>query len=299
MKTLVIFILLTAVFAASSANESTLNCRYTGFNGVYSCFVERQSIPDSENRVVITGAHAPTASDSDVRLVILRNDNQIPFIVREFFTKFVNLFRFSKLSSGLTRIAAGDFQNATNLEVLIINFNPLRSITANSFVGASSLLHLDLQSNQIQRIHSDSFNGLPKLQTLMLEENSLANLPTNVFRSLISLEVVYMADNFITALDSRLFINNPKISMLDFYRNRINEVGTSFVDGLTELKFLSLLENRCVNEAWFDGERISTEELREGLDECMKNFKAVKRSNVEIRGKVTISDEYGNELLQS
>jgi hypothetical protein len=293
-----IFSFLMYVTASQASSGNVLTCVFMYFPSLYTCWIVTQNLPDSDNRnVTILGDHFfPNHDDSSVEKVFIL-ESGISFIVTEFFTKFENLLDFEIHNSGLTRIQSHSFAKASKLETIKIDFGVLRTIEANAFLGASSVKFLDLKLNDIRDLHEDSFNGLVSLQTLMMENNVVRNLPANLFRSMVNLESVSMANNYINTLDGKLFVNSPKIVSIDFTRNQIIEVGDEIIDGLDNLELFNLMRNRCVDNAWVVDDITLKDDIRNGMKVCFDNFNAVKRTRVEIRGKMMISDDYDNEIV--
>jgi hypothetical protein len=154
--------------------ENELTCDFGYMNTIYTCLVADQHLPDSaEGNVSIVGDHRIDYNNESVEQVLYFCRNEIPFIVREFFTEFVNIFQVSIQCSGLMRIRSNDFSKAAKLKHLMIENSPLESIEANAFLGAESLENLDLRFNNIRSIHRDSFSGLVNLRTFMLENNRI------------------------------------------------------------------------------------------------------------------------------
>jgi hypothetical protein len=278
--------------------ENILTCDTTNRGSIYSCLINGQSLPDCDDRnVTVVMNHWVNLNDDSVQQLLYFCGNQIPFIVKEFFVKFANMLQVSIQCSGLLRIRSNDFESAANLKNLIIEFSPLHSIESNAFLGAFSLEELDLRFNEIQFIQEDSFDGLVSLRTFMLENNAIRHIPRNLFRSMVNLKAVFLSNNLIETLDGRLFANSPRLSFIDFLGNRIIEIGDEIVDQLDDLEFFNLVRNRCADEFFAVTDETSKDEIRQGLSECFDNFNSVKRSNVEIRGRITISDDYDNKIV--
>lgn len=239
----------------------------------------------------------PGMTDESVRSVWVSDISTIPFVIPQLFESFPNVFRFIVFPSGLTRIQSNAFRYARNLELITINSNPLHTIQRNAFVGAGKLRTLDLSSNQIVNIFEDSFSGLSSLRDLMLSNNRIHRLPATILRPLKSVESVLFGNNRIKTIDDQLFYGLRRLREIDFVRNRINEVGKSVFDGLNSLEVFNILGNRCANNLWIVGGGTSIDTIRNGLNNCFMNYDRLRRVRVEIRGKATISDDYGNEIM--
>lgn len=282
----------------TAAQTQNVNCVFWTVNGVYTCRVGNQIIADNENQTfVITGTHSGINNDASVRAVEIEATSNIPFVIPQLFERFPNVFRYIVSSSGVLRLQSNAFRYARSLELIVINSNPLHTIQANAFVGASSLRTLDLRGNQIANIFEESFNGLSTLRDFMLEDNQIRRLPQNFLRPIKNVESVYLSDNMIETVDGKLFQNNRQIREIDFVRNRINEIGRGIVDGLSNLQIFNIFRNRCADNIWVVGGTTSIDTIRSGLNPCFVNYDSLRRLRVEVRGKATLSDDYGNSIL--
>jgi Leucine-rich repeat (LRR) protein len=283
---------------AQATAQTNVNCVFWTVNGVYTCRVGNQIIADNENlNFTIGGTHTGSNTDAGVRAVEIEASSNIPFVIPELFQRFPNVFRFIVNPSGLNRIQSNAFRFARNLELIIITANSLHTVQSNAFVGADNLRTLDLRNNQIMNIFDESFNGLSNLRDFMLENNRIRRLPQNVLRPLTNVESVYLSDNLIETVDGSFFTNNRQIREIDLVRNRINEIGRNVLDGLNNLQVFNIFRNRCANNIWVIGGTTTIDSIRTGLSSCFVNYDSLKRLRVEIRGKATISDDYGNEIL--
>lgn len=291
---------------------SSINCNFFMTDGLYTCHISLQSVSDNENaNIVITGfIHTSGRNDLSVQRVQITTSN-LPFIITQLFTRFPNIIDLSITSGGLTRIQPNAFQNALNLRTVSISINnQFREIHPQAFAGASSILEVFLTLNRIDTIHSSSFDGLTSLRTLSLAGNQIVRLPPNIFHSLPALEVIALSDNRLYSIAGNTFANNPNLAQIDLARNLINAIGSSFLDRLRRLNFLSLLVNRCTNSAWVIEGATTISTVRQELNVCFNNAGEVppvepevpgndlKVFSFELRGSLVIRDENGREIVR-
>lgn len=287
--------LLTLLASFYFVQSTEIECSFPFPYNVYTCELLNVTIDDNASQEFVIVRNHFNRTDEHVRSIHIRTSN-IPFIISELFSTFPNVFRFWMDFSGLTRIQPNAFDNAKNLEFVVILGNPLHTIHADAFFGASKLTNLGLRMNRIETIHENAFRGQANLLNLMLEENRIRRLQPKVFEALTNVESILMSDNQIEVVEGKLFLNNQRLRNIDFARNRINEVQSSILSGLEDLQFINFFGNRCVDNFWaIDEEEIG--DIRKGLAECFKNYKAVGRLRVEVRGSLTISDDYGNKVF--
>jgi hypothetical protein len=288
------------LFLAShvTAQTTEVRCIFVRVDGIYTCsLISRNIVDDESQNFVVTGLHFGGNTDASVRAVEIEASSSVPFVIPKLFETFPNVFRFIVSPSGLTRIQANAFRFARNLELIVINSNPLQTIQPNAFIGAENLRSLDLSRNQIVNIFDESFTGLASLRDLMLESNRIQRIPRNLLRPLENLEAIHLAENRIATIDGKLFSGLQRLREIDLVGNRINEIGKNVLDGLYHLEIFNIFRNRCVNDFWIIDDSTSIDTIRNGLDACFVNFDALKFMQVEVRGKVTISDDYDNEII--
>jgi hypothetical protein len=77
---------------------------------------------------------------------------------------------------GITRIKAGAFNDARNLEFLQLSLNTIETLPAGAFVGASNLKSLMLNYNELFFFEAGAFHNLTQLTQLYLDNNALSSL---------------------------------------------------------------------------------------------------------------------------
>ncbi|NWW42336.1 GPV protein, partial [Pedionomus torquatus] len=104
------------------------------------------------------------------------------------------------------------FSNLTNLELLVLSFNPELSVLPRYvFSGLNELRGLSLNTNNISRLPEGIFLGLQKLHNISLYDTRLEVLPGNLFRNLKCLQKVYLNSTKLQSLPGDLFIALPEL----------------------------------------------------------------------------------------
>lgn len=304
MKVSQIVAIFIGLSATASAQVVNVNCNFITSNNLYACQIVDLTVADNLNtNFIIGGNHQPGRTNLDVQRIIISNSN-IPFIIAQLFSTFLNVLDIFISNGGLTRIQTNAFLHARTLNSALITGNAqLKEIHANAFSGAFNLRTLDFFANSIETIHVEAFTHLPSLFQLYLERNQLRELHPDVFRPLTALESLFLTDNRLETLDGRLLENNPLVLRLEIPRNNINSIGPNFLDGLHRLVFLNLLQNQCANFFWtIDGIITTKENVRSGLSNCFNNHVEpdddVRRIILEVRGPLVLSFENGTEIIR-
>ncbi|XP_009509460.2 platelet glycoprotein V [Phalacrocorax carbo] len=104
------------------------------------------------------------------------------------------------------------FSNLTNLELLVLSFNPeLSVLPKNVFSGLNKLRGLSLHTNNISSLPEGIFLSLPKLQNISLFHSRLEALPRNLFHNLKHLQKVYLNSTKLQSLPGDLFTALPEL----------------------------------------------------------------------------------------
>lgn len=313
MKTFVSVIsIVLALSVGAKAQNVVINCDFVFATVLdYSCDLIGVNITDNENLPIsIGGQHLQGQNNAAVRLVRIRDSN-VPFIVTQFFTTFVNLERLEMIATGTTRIQPNAFNNASSLRTLQIIQSPqLREITTNTFVWAWNLEILQIIQCGVESINDLAFNGLSRLTSLSLDRNQISQLPVNVFTPLTALRMIFLGGNQLTALNGSLFEENSLLENIDFHNNRINAIGRTFVDTLTSLRFLNMIGNQCINRFFAIGngdQETTVTALRQALETCFNNSGElppivppgeVQIFMLELLGSLILRNVNGTEIIR-
>ncbi|NXG15930.1 GPV protein, partial [Grallaria varia] len=104
------------------------------------------------------------------------------------------------------------FSNLTNLELLVLSFNPeLTVLPRNVFSGLHELRGLSLHTSNISSLPEDIFLDLEKLQNISLFDTRLEVLPRNLFRNLRHLQKVYLNSTKLQSLPADFFTALPEL----------------------------------------------------------------------------------------
>ncbi|NXS47586.1 GPV protein, partial [Balaeniceps rex] len=104
------------------------------------------------------------------------------------------------------------FSNLTNLELLVLSFNPeLSVLPKNVFSGLNELRGLSLHTNNISSLPEGIFLSLQKLQNISLFDSRLEALPRNLFHNLKHLQKVYLNSTKLQSLPGDFFTALPEL----------------------------------------------------------------------------------------
>ncbi|NXO66144.1 GPV protein, partial [Phainopepla nitens] len=104
------------------------------------------------------------------------------------------------------------FSNLTNLELLVLSFNPeLTVLPRNVFSGLNELRGLSLHTSNISTLPEGIFLSLQKLQNISLFDTRLEVLPRNLFHNLKHLQKVYLNSTNLQSLPADFFTALPEL----------------------------------------------------------------------------------------
>ncbi|XP_015493303.1 platelet glycoprotein V isoform X2 [Parus major] len=104
------------------------------------------------------------------------------------------------------------FSNLTNLELLVLSFNPeLTVLPRNVFSGLNELRGLSLHTSNISSLPEGIFLSLHKLQNISLFATRLEDLPRNLFHNLKHLQKVYLNGTNLQSLPADFFTALPEL----------------------------------------------------------------------------------------
>ncbi|XP_064522350.1 platelet glycoprotein V-like [Pseudopipra pipra] len=104
------------------------------------------------------------------------------------------------------------FSNLTNLELLVLSFNPeLTVLPRNVFSGLHELRGLSLHTNNISSLPEGIFLSLQKLQNISLFDTRLEVLPRDLFHNLKHLQKVYLNSTKLQSLPADFFAALPEL----------------------------------------------------------------------------------------
>ncbi len=183
----------------------------------------------------------------------------------------------------ISSLRSGDLRQASGLEVLNLEGNRLAILSEDAMVSMNSLKELNLANNQLAAIPPELFQskGLDSLETLKLENNSLSMLTSGLFKGLRGLQMLNLSHNSIsshnmdsstfqgldklkvldlsfnkmTLMKDNLFVTMKSLQALDLSQNQLHTVNAGALNGLFDLKMLSLSHNiiASLDESSFNG----------------------------------------------
>lgn len=127
---------------------------------------------------------------------------------------FPDLKELNISSNQLTAIDNSWFAAFRNLNLLLVDDNPIRQIGSAAFAGAESLLELSLcRLNELQSVDDESLRGLVSLEKLSIcNSSSLALIKSRAFDDLRSLQILDLQNNQLQAVSYRMFANLEKLA---------------------------------------------------------------------------------------
>ncbi|VVC30144.1 Hypothetical protein CINCED_3A012200 [Cinara cedri] len=167
----------------------------------------------------------------------------------------------------IAKVYSSDFSNLTNLEVLSMTENGMKTVASKAFFNLTSLQILYLSDNNIEKLSSEQFSTLPKLRVLSLARNRLNRLsfgvlsdmpleyldlshnellavPTGVLQKTgATLRHLLLTDNRIDHVDGTTFSDVPKLTNLSLSNNKLTIIPDNTFVGLTNLVSLDLSSN--------------------------------------------------------
>jgi len=123
------------------------------------------------------------------------------------------------------RLTSIPFVNATNLELLILDDNRLRSA---HFPGEYHILHnlkkIVLSSNEIATIKKDDFSHLKniRIKNLHLSKCNIKNIEAESFDNLVDLETLILSQNSIETLPTLIFEKLENLKNLNLKENKLS-----------------------------------------------------------------------------
>ena len=198
-----------------------------------------------ESLVVLQAAHNPLRSLptalSHFRALKLLNLSNCQF--SQFPAVICTLFSLVELrldNNGIEALPANDFGNLTELQVLQLEHNRLRSVP-HSIGRLQKMVRLHLSQNQLTEL-PESLGALSKLETLEIRENQLQNLSARVTTGLSRLKVLDARRNRLTELPMLPQSTSLKDVLLSF--NQVATLDVARLAGAVNLATLDLADNK-------------------------------------------------------
>ena len=119
----------------------------------------------------------------------------------------------------------------------------IRMLRVGDFDGLSNLSVLDLQHNRLKSLPQGVFDDLARMNRLRLNNNQLTELSPDIFTRLTGMENLHLANNKLTTVPVNLLANNTNLVFMSLYNNGLTELPAGLFDGLANLEELHLNEN--------------------------------------------------------
>ena len=104
-------------------------------------------------------------------------------------------------SNAINSLAAGIFDELTELTIMYIEGNKLTSLPDDVFGNNTKLESLDISGNEIGSLQGDLFSNLTKLTNLYISSNKLSSLPDGLLVGLTELEFFECGDNEVDGVE--------------------------------------------------------------------------------------------------
>ena len=151
----------------------------------------------------------------------------------------------------LESLPADGFKSLTNLYVLALERNNLRSLPAGFIdgirAGETDAPQVLLSDNELSEIPGDAFGDNAHVSILDLDGNRLNSIGADSFDGLASLVKLYLSDNEICEIEPLAFESNHALEHLELANNCLSELDDTFYEALDDtLVFLDLSGNKFV-----------------------------------------------------
>lgn len=268
----------------------------------YTCVLNLKTFNDPSYNVIFTGQHRGGRNNSDVRNVRITN-SKVPFIIRDIFTVFPNIYAMQVDNGGLNEIQGSAFERAVNLRVLNFVNNNITSLRADTFINLPFLEELNFVSNNILNISVNAFIGLQNLMSLKFQNDSISTFMPFTFRPLNNLRNIFLTGLSIQRIDGRLFASNRLLRILDLQDNAIDAIQSTFLNNLANIQIINLMENQCVNYFFSIEGNLTIPDVQRNLTTCFNNFNNERPTNVtrlilEVEGHLTLFNENGTAIVR-
>ncbi|KAK4292103.1 hypothetical protein Pmani_035107 [Petrolisthes manimaculis] len=132
------------------------------------------------------------------------------------------------------------FRNQQSLEELHLAENNISTITADMFIGLTNLIVLSLRGNVIKSLEGRIFRHLKLLKDLDLSENRINHLADDALAGLSNLRVLHLQSNKLHAIPAHNLKLVPDLAELSLGGNEFEEIQESDFQYMRTLKDLDL-----------------------------------------------------------
>jgi hypothetical protein len=111
-----------------------------------------------------------------------------------------------------------------------------------------------------------------KIEFLDLKSNQVEVIEAGAFQYLVKLKWIRLGDNKLQTLSYWLFVNNPDLTFIGLWGNKIASIHPNFFDGLLNLKFIVFEKNLCIDvRIGCETCSVSQADLKNHLGKCFAN----------------------------
>ncbi|VBB28104.1 unnamed protein product [Acanthocheilonema viteae] len=171
--------------------------------------------------------------------------NNITEITNNPEVKFTSEIDLKLSNNRIRHIKDNAFDSFQKFGRLDLSYNQISTISGAAFNSISQMRQIDLSYNRLVHIPAGTFKNMAKsLKWMNLEENQLHQLP-NALQPLRTLEILNMNGNKLIVLNNNT-INSlkPVLTELLLAFNRLTEIPTQALNGMSRLRHLDLSKNR-------------------------------------------------------
>ncbi|XP_034314025.2 relaxin receptor 1 [Magallana gigas] len=189
-----------------------------------------------------------------------------------------------------------DDSNETNLALLDLTGNEIRSIQPGSLYFLKALIKLDLRDNNISNTNNYFSKSMKIITYLDLGYNSIEKLSLDMFEGLNRLIELNMEHNKIEQLDPFTFFSLPSLHTLNLAFNNVRTIHRLAMENLSSLKKLNLTGNKIVH---LGASLFAALKHLQILDLSENAMKTLERNAFESLGELKSLYIHGNELVVS
>ncbi|XP_070495302.1 protein artichoke-like [Chironomus tepperi] len=189
----------------------------------------------------------------------------------QWFRNTRNLAYLTMFGNEITSIPDNMFNNMIDLYLLDLGINQISQISASAFDNLPNLLIMAIDYNAVTSLHPRWFIGKTELVELYLDFNFIPSLPNGIFTDLHSLNVLNLWRNNIRTISRSSFGTMQNLRTVDIQNNQINSIDERFLREATNLYFIYINQNLCINRAFFDFNNRIEQYIQE-FTGCIRNF---------------------------
>lgn len=287
--------LLATCTTTTFAQDYEIECNFifSTFYG-YGCRLTGIEVIFPNLNIVFTGNHTGGRNNVNVTYVEIL-DSMTPYIIQSIFTTFVNIERLEILRSGISRL---EFPETNQLREFVASDGLLGVLRNGTFAGQSNLEVIRLTNCNVTQIEDDAFLGLTRLNRVSLIRNRLTTVPPLAFYRTPAIRVIDFERNNLTRVESAPFRNNTQLTQLFLEYNQITQIEGDFTRAFRDtLTYVNLSGNVCIDRSFNLNSEADFRFFKMVLQNCFANFigpDGWKRVTLELRGPMSLFDEFGN-----